>query len=248
MTGRLDGKAAIVTGAGSGIGLAIARLFAAEGARVVVADVSGREAAVADELGPPAFAFHFDVADERQAEALVDATVERFGRVDIVCNNAGLGGELASVHETRLETIDEILRVNLRGSFVLMQKSIAQMLRSGGGSIVNTASIASFQSTPGHSIYSASKGGVMAMTRAAAVEYGDRNIRVNALCPGPIETPMIASAPEPVLASLKARIPMGRFGRPEEMAPVALFLACDDSSFVTGQGIIADGGRIAGCI
>lgn len=248
MTGRLDGKAAIVTGAGSGIGLAIARLFAAEGARVVVADVSGREAAVADELGPPAFAFHFDVADERQAEALVDATVERFGRVDIVCNNAGLGGELASVHETRLETIDEILRVNLRGSFVLMQKSIAQMLRSGGGSIVNTASIASFQSTPGHSIYSASKGGVMAMTRAAAVEYGDRNIRVNALCPGPIETSMIASAPEPVLASLKARIPMGRFGRPEEMAPIALFLACDDSSFITGQGIIADGGRIAGCI
>lgn len=248
MTGRLDGKAAIVTGAGSGIGLAITRLFAAEGARVVVADVSGREAAVADELGPPAFAFHFDVADERQAEALVDAAVERFGRVDIVCNNAGLGGELASVHETRLETIDEILRINLRGSFIVMQKSIAQMLRSGGGSIVNTASIASFQSTPGHSIYSASKGGVMAMTRAAAVEYGDRNIRVNALCPGPIETPMIASAPEPVLASLKARIPMGRFGRPEEMAPIALFLACDDSSFVTGQGIIADGGRIAGCI
>jgi len=248
MTGRLDGKAAIITGAGSGIGLAIARLFAAEGARVVVADVSGREAAVADELGPPAFAFHFDVADERQAEALIDAAVKRFGRVDIVCNNAGLGGELASVHETRLETIDEVLRVNLRGSFVMMQKSIAQMLRSGGGAIVNTASIASFQSTPGHSIYSASKGGVMAMTRAAAVEYGDRNIRVNALCPGPIETPMIASAPEQVLASLKARIPMGRFGRPEEMAPIALFLACDDSSFVTGQGIIADGGRIAGCI
>ena len=248
MTGRLDGKAAIVTGAGSGIGLAIARLFTAEGASVVVADVSGREAAVADEIGPPAFPFHFDVADEIQAEALVDAAVERFGRVDVVCNNAGLGGELASVHETRLEMIDEILRINLRGSFIVMQRSIAQMLRNGGGAIVNTASIASFQSTPGHSIYSASKGGVMAMTRAAAVEYGDRNIRVNALCPGPIETPMIASAPEPLLASLKARIPMGRFGTPEEMARVALFLASEDASFITGQGIIADGGRIAGCI
>jgi len=248
MTGRLDGKAAIVTGAGSGIGLAIARLFTAEGASVVVADVSGREAAVADEIGPPAFPFHFDVADEIQAEALVDAAVERFGRVDVVCNNAGLGGELASVHETRLEMIDEILRINLRGSFIVMQRSIAQMLRNGGGAIVNTASIASFQSTPGHSIYSASKGGVMAMTRAAAVEYGDRNIRVNALCPGPIETPMIASAPEPLLASLKARIPMGRFGTPEEMARVALFLASEDASFITGQSIIADGGRIAGCI
>lgn len=248
MTGRLEGKAAIVTGAGSGIGLAIARLFAAEGARVVVADVSGREQEVADELGPPALPFHFDVAEETQADALVAAAVERFGRLDVLCNNAGLGGELASVHETRLDTIDEILRVNLRGAFIVMQKSIAQMLRNGGGSIVNTASIASFQSTPGHSIYSASKGGVMAMTRAAAVEYGDRNIRVNALCPGSVATPMIASAPEPLLASLKARIPMGRFGTPEEMARVALFLAGEDASFITGQGIIADGGRIAGCI
>lgn len=248
MTARLDGKVAIVTGAGSGIGLAIARLFAAEGAKVVAADVSGQEQAVADKLGPPAFAFHFDVADETQAEALVNAAVERFGQLDIVCNNAGLGGELASVHETRLETIDEILRVNLRGSFIVMQRSIAQMLRNGGGAIVNTASIASFQSTPGHSIYSASKGGVMAMTRAAAVEYGARNIRVNALCPGPIETPMIASAPEPLKASLRARIPMGRFGTADEMARVALFLASEDSSFITGQGLIADGGRIAGCI
>lgn len=248
MTGRLAGRVAIVTGAGSGIGRAIALRFAAEGAEVVVADVTGREAELAAEIGRGALAVRADVADERQVSGLVEASVAHYGRLDIVSNNAGLGGDIVALHETPLEMVDALLRVNLRGAMIVLQRSIAQMLCNGGGAIVNTASIAGYQATPGHGAYSATKGGVLAMTRAAAIEYGGRGIRVNAVCPGPVETEMVAKAPAELRERLVRRIPMGRFGTPDEIARIVLFLASEDAAYVTGVGLVADGGRLASAI
>lgn len=248
MSGRLAGKVAVVTGAGSGIGRAVALRFAQEGATVVAADVSGREAEVAAEIGGATHPVRADVSDETQVRALVDGTVTRHGRLDVLANNAALAGDVVPLHETPLDAVDRLMAVNLRGAFVVMQRAIEAMLSGGGGTVVNTASIASYQSTPGHGAYSATKGGVLAMTRAAAVEYGGRGIRVNAVCPGPVETPMIADAPAELRRNLVQRIPMGRFGTPDEVARVVVFLACDDSAYVNGVGLVVDGGRLAGAI
>jgi NAD(P)-dependent dehydrogenase (short-subunit alcohol dehydrogenase family) len=224
MTGKLLGKIAIVTGAGSGIGKGMARRFAAEGASVVVADLSGEETTVADGLDANSMPFSVDVADPASVAALIEATIVRYGRLDIVCNNAGRSGGLIPLHETPLETWDAVMNVNLRGAFIVLQKSICEMLKNGGGAIVNTASIASFQAVPGAASYTSSKGGLMAMTRAAAVEYADRNIRVNALCPGAIATPMGKAALATLNDIVLPRIPMKRLGTVEEIASVALFV------------------------
>lgn len=242
----LKGKIAIITGAGSGIGKAMAFLFAEQGATVIVTDISGKQEVVAKALGGNAKSYRLDVGDEREVSHVIDDVVAKFGRIDVVCNNAAMSSGFGPLHETSLDVIDNVFLINLRGAFVVLQRSIAHMLQTGGGTIVNTASLSSFHSTPGHGAYAASKGGVMSMTRSAAIEYADRNIRVNALCPGVVETPMISAASVSLRESVSNQIPMRRFGTAEEMAKVALFLASDQSSYVTGVGLVADGGRSAG--
>ncbi|API59802.1 hypothetical protein BSL82_11155 [Tardibacter chloracetimidivorans] len=246
MNGQLAGKVAIITGAGSGIGKAMAELFAREGAAVTVADVSGAEEKVAADIGGLAQACRVDVSDAEQIDAMFASTLARHGRVDILCNNAGIGHGFAPLHEIPASAVEAVLDVNLKAAFRVMQRAIAHMLDSGGGAIVNTASTASYRATRGNGAYTASKGGVLAMTRAAAIEYADRNIRVNALCPGVIETPLLANATDAARREVIQTIPMGRTGMPEEMASVALFLASPAASYVTGVGLLADGGRNAG--
>ncbi len=251
--GRLDGKVAVITGAGSGIGRVAASLFAAEGAQVVVADLVGDQAegAVADieSAGGTATAVTVDVSDEAQVGAMIDHAVATYGGVHVLFNNAGIfpdndGGLL----DTPPETWQKVMEVNLKGVWLGCRAAVPAMLDSGGGSIVNVASfVALVGAATAQMAYTASKGGVLALTRELAVEYARRGIRANSICPGPIETPLLAellSDPERRQRRL-VHIPIGRFGQPEEIAKAALFLASDDASFVTGSALVVDGGITA---
>jgi len=251
--GRLDGKVALITGAASGIGAVAARLFAGEGARVVVADVSddaGR--ATVEEIeaaGGQAAYVHADVSNADDARAMVAFAVERFGSLDVLHNNAGVFPAAdGSVTDTDEDVWDLVMRINLKGVYLGCRFGIPAMLEGGGGSIVNVASFVALMGAATPQIaYTSSKGGVLAMTREIAVEFARRGIRANALCPGPIETPLIAE----LLADPDRRqrrlvhIPIGRFGRPDEIANAALFLASDESSFMTGAALVVDGGITA---
>jgi meso-butanediol dehydrogenase/(S,S)-butanediol dehydrogenase/diacetyl reductase len=250
MAGRLEGKVAIVTGAGSGIGRACALAFAREGASVVVNDVRAEAAgAVAREIesqGGRALACPGDVSRSDQVDALVRAAIERFSRLDVMVNNAAspLGGAVAQTSDADWRTVHS---VTLDGTFYGTRAAIAAMAAR-GGSIVNVASGAALGGEPGLGAYAAAKAAVLNLTRTAAVENAARGIRINAICPGPIETP-------PLVAylgvfpggrgSFERQIPMQRLGRPEEMAAVATFLASDEASYVTGAVIVADGGVAA---
>jgi NAD(P)-dependent dehydrogenase (short-subunit alcohol dehydrogenase family) len=250
---RLDGKVAVITGAGSGIGRVAASLFAAEGARVVVADVVAdhAESTVADitSAGGTAVAVTVDVADERQVAIMVDAAVETYGGLHVLFNNAGIFPEEdGGVLDTPPDTWERVMQVNLKGVWLGCRAAVPAMLESGGGSIVNVASFVALMGAATAQIaYTASKGGVLAMTRELAVEYARRGIRANAICPGPIETPLLAELlADPARRQRRlVHIPIGRFGRPDEIAKAALFLASDDSSFVTGSALVVDGGITA---
>jgi NAD(P)-dependent dehydrogenase (short-subunit alcohol dehydrogenase family) len=251
--GRLDGKVALLTGAGSGIGRVAASMFAAEGAAVVVTDVVADAARkVAAEVvasGARAEPVAVDVADADQVQAMVDAATGTFGRLDILFNNAGIfPADDGGVLDTPPATWQRVMEVNLQGVWLGCRAAIPAMLASGGGSIVNVASfVALVGAATAQVAYTASKGGVLALSREIAVEYARQGIRVNSICPGPIETPLLAELlrdPDRRARRL-VHVPMGRFGRPEEIAAAALFLASDEASFVTGSALVVDGGITA---
>lgn len=246
--GRLEGKIALVTGASDGIGRAVALRFAAEGASVIAVARSEEKLAklVADAGQNRIVPFQCDVAQPAQVAALGRFCRERYGHLDVLVNNAGIGGESnVRVHELPIAAFDQVMNINVRGAFLVLQQALALMLESGGGSVVNMASIGSFRATPGSSAYITSKGALLMLTRTAALEYVKDNIRINALCPGVIHTPILDHAPESLIETLAAQVPQGRMGTPEEVAAVALFLASDEASHVTGASYMVDGGRSA---
>ncbi len=244
--GRLAGKIAVVTGAGSGIGLATARRFAAEGARVVCADVDpvgGR--AAADEVGGEFVAV--DVTSESEVAALFAGAVDTYGTLDIAFNNAGISPpDDDSILSTGLAAWQRVQEVNLTSVFLCCRYAIEQMRAHGGGSIINTASfVAVLGSATSQISYTASKGGVLALSRELGVQFARDGIRVNALCPGPVNTPMLqelyAADPERAARRL-VHVPMGRFAEPAEIAAAVAFLASDDASFITASSFLVDGG------
>ena len=185
-----------------------------------------------------------DVSDPAQVARLANHCRERFGRLDVLCNNAGVGGRTSvRIHELEVDDWDRVLGTNLRGAFLVMKHTLPLMLESGGGSIVNMASIGSFRATPGSSAYITSKGGLLMLTRTAALEYVNDGIRVNAVCPGVTRTEILAKVPDEFQQMLTSRVPMGRMGTPEEVAALTLFLASDEASYITGAAYIIDGGR-----
>jgi NAD(P)-dependent dehydrogenase (short-subunit alcohol dehydrogenase family) len=251
--GRLEGKVALITGAASGMGMVAASLFADEGARVVLSDVADDAGeAVAKEIeaaGHEATYVHADVSSASDAEAMIAATLERFGGLHVLYNNAGVMlAEDGSVDATDDSVWDRTLAINVKGVAHGCKYGIPAMIDSGGGSVVNVASFVAWMgAATSQTAYTASKGAVVAMTREIAVEYARRGIRCNALCPGPIDTPLLAELlSDPARRQRRfVHIPMGRLGRAEELARAALFLASDDSSYMTGTSLIVDGGITA---
>ena len=244
--GRLDNKVAIITGAASGIGRATAVRFAAEGAKVVVADLADEAgAALAEELG--GLYVHVDVADEESVKAMFDATIAAYGGLDVLFNNAGISpNDDDSILTTGLEAWQRVQDVNLKSVYLCCKYGIPFMQQRGGGSIINVASFVAIMGSATSQIsYTASKGGVLSMSRELGVQFARENIRVNALCPGPVNTPLLQElfAKDPERAARRlVHVPMGRFAQPEEMASAVLFLASDDSSFMTASTFLVDGG------
>jgi NAD(P)-dependent dehydrogenase (short-subunit alcohol dehydrogenase family) len=241
--GELDGKVAVITGAGSGMARACTKVFVREGARVLAADLSGREEETAAELGDAVVPFRCDVTDEAQVEAMFAAAVEAFGRVDAVLNVAGIGGAEALAEITMAE-YDRIMAVDLKGVLLGTKHAVKTMTPTGGGSIVNWSSIGGLNgSLLPTSVYSAAKAGVVSFTKSAAVEYGPEGIRANAICPGFIETEMTGGPGTAArFPDLIAGSALKRAGQPEEVAELASFLASDRSSYISGAIIPIDGG------
>jgi len=238
---RLDGKMAIITGGASGIGAAIARRFIIEGAKVAIADLK-------PPAEPQAALFQeTDISDEASVGRLVAAVVAHYGRLDVVVNSAGIGNSQRFL-DIQVAELDRILAINLRGTFLIGQAAARAMIAGGeGGAIVNIASVSGLRGNVGRAAYGASKGGIVTLTQVMAVELAEAGIRVNAVAPGPIETPMAAAMHS--AANRRAwtdHVPMGRYGTPEDIAAAAVYLAGDDSGYVTGHTLVVDGGFMAG--
>lgn len=245
MSGRLAGKVAVITGAGSGMGAAFARRYIQEGAKVIAADVSGQQASVARELGADCIAVHADVSKSSDVQAMLNAAVERFGRLDILCNNAGIDGAMALTGDYQESDFDLIWAINGRGVFLGMRYAIPLMLECGGGSIVNTASMASMVAFRQMVAYCAAKGAVLMMTKTTAVEYAAKGIRVNAICPGVIRTGITTHIPKKYIDAVAKVTPMGRIAEAAEVAELAVFLGSNESAFITGTSVLIDGGYTA---
>ncbi len=246
MAGRLEGKVAVITGAASGIGRASARRFAAEGAHVVVADLDdGGGPALADEIG--GLYVHADVTDADDVQEMYATAVERFGGLDVCFNNAGISPpDDDSILETGIDAWRRVQEVNLTSVYLCCKYGIPHLLDRGRGSVINTASFVAVMGAATSQIsYTASKGGVLAMSRELGVQFARQGVRVNALCPGPVNTPLLQElfAKDPERAARRlVHIPMGRFAEPDEIASAAAFLASDDASFITASSFLVDGG------
>lgn len=242
---RLQDKVAIVTGVASGIGEFTVREMLKQGAKVVIADFNdagGQK--LADELGENVSFIHVDVSNKEQVEAMVKHAVDTFGKVDILFSNAGIGS-IGSTHELTLEEWNKTISINLSGVFLCAKYALKEMVKQGSGSIVNCASILGHVGQAATASYTAAKGGVVNMTRALALEYASQGIRVNAVCPGYIKTPLLDQLDDEMMQHLVSLHPLGRLGESHEVANAVVFLASDEASFVTGANLLVDGGYTA---
>ncbi|HEY6212774.1 MAG TPA: SDR family oxidoreductase [Vicinamibacterales bacterium] len=245
---RLSGKVAVVTGGGSGMGAAICRRFVEEGARIVLVDCRPeRGGAIADGLGGAAVFVAADVSRDADARTMIDTAVQRFGRLDILVNNAGAPQPPTPITDTTEEDFDRLMAVNAKAIFLAVRHAVPAMRRQGGGNIINTVSVAAIRPRPNLAAYNSSKGAALVMTKSLAIELAPDRIRVNAICPGPADTPMLSTfvggdSPEKRAAFLST-IPLGRLCTPEDVANAMVYLASEEASFVTGAVLDVDGGR-----
>jgi NAD(P)-dependent dehydrogenase (short-subunit alcohol dehydrogenase family) len=239
--GELDGKVAVITGAGSGMAKASVKVFVREGARVVAADISGAEKDTAAEVGGDVLAVHCDVTKESDVEALMDAAIKEFGRIDSVLNVAGVA-DGAQLVDLDMEAYDRLMDVNLRGVFLGMKYGIRAMQANGSGSVVNWSSVGGLNGNAYTAVYNASKHAVIGATKSAAIEYGPKGIRVNVICPGYVRTEIMSKDAEAHMPEIVLKAALQRGGLPHEVAEVGSFLASDRASFVSGAVIAVDGG------